>query len=214
MVLASSPVDSERRLAARPVGAHSSGLTPLTVMMVRIEFTKVVLPTPGPPVITSNLEDSARRMASFWLSARWMESFCSTQGMALSASKAGRVRPARIKTLNLGGDRPLGVVQRCQEHAGPTFDGVGQQYLVGDFLSDRRFDDGFRDVEQLHRQGHQFGIGQPAVALARGFGQCVGDTGLGSQGRIFGDADLLGNRVGREKADTANVLSRAGRGFR
>ena len=35
-------------------------------------------------------------------------------------------------------------------------DGVGQQYRVGDLLCDGRFDDGFRDVVPLHRQGHQF----------------------------------------------------------
>ncbi len=91
MVLASSPVDSDRRLAARPVGAHSRGFTPLAAMMVWIDFTRVVLPTPGPPVITSSLEESARRMASFWLWARLIASFPSTHGIALSASKLGSV---------------------------------------------------------------------------------------------------------------------------
>jgi hypothetical protein len=44
------------------------------------------------------------------------------------------------------------------------------------------------------------------MALARGFRERVGNTGLGSQGRILGDTDLLSNRVGRQKADAANVL--------
>ena len=51
MVLASSPVDSANRLAARPVGALSSMRTPLARRIRRILFTTVVFPTPGPPVI-------------------------------------------------------------------------------------------------------------------------------------------------------------------
>jgi hypothetical protein len=91
MVFASSPVDSARRFAARPVGAQSSGLTPLPVMIVRIELTSVVLPTPGPPVITRSFAASARRIAFFCDSASSIASFSSTQGIARSAAKAGRV---------------------------------------------------------------------------------------------------------------------------
>ena len=56
MVLASNPVASVIRLAARPVGAHSNRLTPLAARMRRIELTMVVLPTPGPPVMTSTFD--------------------------------------------------------------------------------------------------------------------------------------------------------------
>src|ERR1035437_8480436 len=93
MVLASRPVDSESRLAARPVEAHNRDLTPLTARMVRMELSKVVLPTPGPPVMTKSLDVRARRMAAFWLSANSIESFCSTHGIALSASKIGKAIP-------------------------------------------------------------------------------------------------------------------------
>ena len=55
-----------------------------------MELTSVVLPTPGPPVMTSTLEASARRTASRWLSARVRPVFSSTQGIALSASIAGQ----------------------------------------------------------------------------------------------------------------------------
>ena len=59
MVLASTPVASVMRFAARPVGAQSSSRTPLAARILRIELTIVVLPTPGPPVITSALAISA-----------------------------------------------------------------------------------------------------------------------------------------------------------
>jgi len=69
IVLASRPVLSDSRFAARPVGAQSSIPTVLASRIFSSELTSVVLPTPGPPVITSTLAPSATRMASFWLSA-------------------------------------------------------------------------------------------------------------------------------------------------
>jgi hypothetical protein len=53
MVFASSPVASLRRLAARPVGAHSGTRMRLARRAWRILVTMVVLPTPGPPVMTA-----------------------------------------------------------------------------------------------------------------------------------------------------------------
>ena len=86
MVFASNPVASVIRLAARPVGAQSSMLTPFAARMRRIAFTMVVLPTPGPPVMTSTLEARANRMAATWLWASDRPVFCSIQGNALSGS--------------------------------------------------------------------------------------------------------------------------------
>ena len=60
-----------------------------------MEFNSVVLPTPGPPVITSTFEDSAMRTACFWLSASTRPVLPSTHGIALSASILGQgVAPA------------------------------------------------------------------------------------------------------------------------
>ena len=64
MVFASTPVASVMRFAARPVGAQSNSDTPLAARILRIELTIVVLPTPGPPVITSTFAVSARRIAA------------------------------------------------------------------------------------------------------------------------------------------------------
>ena len=64
IVFASNPVASLIRLAARPVGAHSRISTPLVDRMRRMVLTIVVLPTPGPPVITETLDASATRTAS------------------------------------------------------------------------------------------------------------------------------------------------------
>jgi len=78
------------RLAARPVGAQRRSLAALADRMRRIEFTMVVLPTPGPPVMTSTFERSARRMASAWLAARVSPVRLSIHGRALPASISGQ----------------------------------------------------------------------------------------------------------------------------
>src|SRR5262249_46989645 len=90
IVLASRPVLSDSRFAARPVGAQSSIPTVLASRIFSRELTSVGLPTPGPPVITSTLAPSATRMASFWLSASAIFVPPSTQGIALSALIGGQ----------------------------------------------------------------------------------------------------------------------------
>ena len=97
IVFASNPVASLIRLAARPVGAHSRISTPLADRMRRIELTIVVLPTPGPPVMTETFEESAARTASAWPGARASPVLPSTQGRALPGSMSGHGRlPAAI----------------------------------------------------------------------------------------------------------------------
>ena len=100
--MASRPVLSDRRFAARPVGAQGAMMTVLTSRIFSSELTSVVLPTPGPPVITSTFEASATRMASFWLSASASLVRCSTQGIALSASIWGQggLPTARARSLS------------------------------------------------------------------------------------------------------------------
>ena len=47
----------------RPLGAQSASFGPFAARICRTELTSVVLPTPGPPVMTSAFEASARRTA-------------------------------------------------------------------------------------------------------------------------------------------------------
>ena len=55
-----------------------------------MELTSVVLPTPGPPVITSTLAATARRSASAWFGARVSPVLFSTQGIARATSTTGQ----------------------------------------------------------------------------------------------------------------------------
>ena len=52
MVFASRLHDSLSRLDARPVGAKSKTFLRVTSSIFKIHLTMVVLPVPGPPVIT------------------------------------------------------------------------------------------------------------------------------------------------------------------
>ena len=90
MVFASRPVLSLSRLAARPVGAASAISMPLAPSTLRIELISVVLPTPGPPVMTRTLESRASRSAARWLSASVMPALASTHGMAFAGSMCGQ----------------------------------------------------------------------------------------------------------------------------
>ena len=63
MVEAFSPVTSVSRFAARPVGAASRQASCICPSRDNIPFNIVVLPVPGPPVISSSPEVAASRMA-------------------------------------------------------------------------------------------------------------------------------------------------------
>src|SRR5882724_11557150 len=84
MVLASSPVVSVRRFAARPVGAQSNTSIFLAWRIWRILVTLVVFPTPGPPVITVTLLPKAIATASCCEGESVRAVFCSTQVTAYS----------------------------------------------------------------------------------------------------------------------------------
>ena len=63
MVRAGQPVASLMRLAARPVGAHSS-TSPICRMMRMMRLMDVVLPVPGPPVMMQMPSRAAASTAS------------------------------------------------------------------------------------------------------------------------------------------------------
>ena len=64
-------------------------------------LTRVVLPTPGPPVITSTLEVSASATADLRLWAKTSPVRCSIQGIAFSGSIQGTLAVA-LNQLGLG----------------------------------------------------------------------------------------------------------------
>ena len=164
MVFASSPVLSDNRLAARPVGAQSATRTCLAIRIFRIELTSVVLPTPGPPVITSTLLERAVRTASRWLAASCRPVRRSTHGIALAASIGGQGGPADSENPQSFGDGLLGPVQAREEHAATAFQQVGHDIAGLQLQRQRRRDQVVGNIQQPARSS--------AVSSSTGRPQC------------------------------------------
>ena len=89
MVLASRPVASPMRLAARPVGAHRAYSVPISSKRVITKRKMVVLPVPGPPVITNAPAFNANSTAWRWAGARVISSCCSNRAIWAFGRKKG-----------------------------------------------------------------------------------------------------------------------------
>ena len=204
MVLASSPVASLIRLAARPVGAPGRWPGSWPARIFRMALTSVVLPTPGPPVITSSLERSARRTASRWLAAS-----------AIPSSPRPRRSPRPLRSrARAGGRWPVAAAaRRCPARPGAArpgtrrhaVDGVGHHRALGELQLERGVDHLGRDLEQLGGQRTQLVGRQAAMALVHRLGQGEGDAGPGPDHRRLLDAEPRRDLVGGLEADAADV---------
>ena len=87
MVRASHPVASFSRLAARPVGAARSTRADARSKIFSTALTMVVLPVPGPPVMTITLWSRAACRAWVWLSESRSSRCACTQATARPASR-------------------------------------------------------------------------------------------------------------------------------
>jgi site-specific DNA recombinase len=114
------------RLAARPVGAHKRRQTFFAARMRRMEFTRVVLPAPGPPVITITFERSAASIAVFWLVASARPVRASTHGMAFSASIDFQGSGPRERM------RSRSAIERSARYSAPLLAGEGMRVSAGD----------------------------------------------------------------------------------
>src|SRR5277367_86703 len=208
IVLASTPVASVIRLAARPVGAQSKSFTPLAARIRRIELTIVALPTPGPSVITIAFALSARRIASLWLSASCRRLRASTQGTALSGSiHAQGSRPFTIRISR----SPIDCSARYKPARNVQAVSPGLADLVGDHVAFRQFqfncgeDQFLRRFQQFFGERNQFVRWQPAVTLVRGLGQRIGNPGPQPDHCGFFDAELHRDRVGGLETDASDI---------
>jgi hypothetical protein len=176
------------RLAARPVGAARATSTPLATSTFRIEFTSVVLPTPGPPVTTSTFERSASPSASRWLGARPSPVLPSTQGTALSASIPGQGggpsarRRSRSAMPRSARCRPA---RNTQARPSTSSDHVAARQLERERLVHHLG----RDLQQLGGRGPQLVRGQAAVALVHRLGEREGDPRPGTDHRVLLDPE-------------------------
>ena len=151
MVLASSPVCSVMRLAARPVGAANATRTPLATSRRKIVSSRVVLPTPGPPVTTATLEPSTSFRASRCEVARVLPVRLSTQGMALSRSISGQGGGPDARSISRDAIACSDKMQALEEEAGLVTDGVRDDLAFGKLLDDGCADQGLHPLPATAR---------------------------------------------------------------
>ena len=210
IVFASAPVLSASRLAARPVGAASAGSMPRARTISRNARTRVVLPTPGPPVRTADLGAEQRRRARGAGSRRASTPRrASAHGTALAASIARHGRLAAAQPIEPLRDRALGLPQPAQEHARFAVDGVEREVAGLELRGERRFEHVGWNVEQRGGALEQPLARQRAVSLVGGFEQHPGEAGARALRRRARDPELHRDLVGDLEADAADVARQA-----
>ena len=176
--------------------------------------TSVVLPTPGPPVMTVAFEVSANRTASAWPGASDRPALLLDPGQRpLDVD----VRPGELASHKVDeplGDRPLGLVQAAEEHARRVRDGVCDDGVFGQLQLESGSERIVGHVEQAGRQRAELVGRQSAVAVVHRLGQRVADAGAHPGHRRPGDSQLHRDRVGDPEPDTANVAGEAVRVLR
>ena len=169
----------------------------------------VVLPTPGPPVMTSALLVSASRIASRWLSASVSPLRSSTQATAFQRIDR---RPGKLAARNSEqplGDGLLGAIEAREKHAVGLADPVGDHGAFGTLEIEGGPDQVRRGLEQALGERYQLLGRQPAMPLVHRLGERERDAGPETDHRGLLDAEPHRDRVGRLEADAANVAGQA-----
>src|SRR5256886_5702928 len=204
MVLASKPVASVRRLAARPVGAHSNSSVPFAARMRRIALTMVVLPTPGPPVMTKlGCQREPDRGDLAFGQGNTDTLFDPRQGLV-------RIDPGPWQRAICYSRQPLGdgafrPMQTSKKDAGRFTNPVSDHRALLQLEVERSPDQLLRHLEQLLGQRHQLVGRQTAMAFVHRFGQRVGNARTHPDHRRLFDAQLHRKGVGGLEADAADV---------
>ena len=191
---------------------------PVALLILRaarpVASTSVVLPTPGPPVMTVAFEVSANRTASAWPVASDRPALLLDPGQRpLDVD----VRPGELASHKVDeplGDRPLGLVQAAEEHARRVRDGVCDDGVFGQLQLESGSERIVGHVEQAGGQGAELVGRQSAVAVVHRLGRRVADAGAHPGHRRAGDSQLHRDRVGDPEPDTANVAGEAARVLR
>jgi hypothetical protein len=170
-----------------------------------MEFTRVVLPTPGPPVITSTLERVARRSASRWLGARDRPVLALHPGDGALHVDLGPGRRPKGEGPQPLRDGLLGPVQARQEHAGRALQRVRHHVTCLELQLERRLDQLRGYLDQGGGLGGELRHRQAAMPFAGGLGQGEGDAGPDPDHGRGLDAELLGHEIGGAEADAADV---------
>ena len=135
-------------MAARPVGAQSAIATALAVRIFSRELTSVVLPTPGPPVITSTLEtESDANSLSLAIGERQLCPLLDPWDRHVGIDRRPR-RSSDRERLELFGNLPLSPVEAGEEDATAAVEVIGDYGATLELEAECRVDELCRYFEQ------------------------------------------------------------------
>ena len=179
----------------------------------RMLRTSVVLPTPGPPVMTSIFCWHACRNCLL-LPGRELDPqlpFDPGDRLFNVDSRHG-VRRGRCDSLNGLGKAHLGPVQRGQVEPGFPLDLFTNNCLFGHRGPYRLLNDDLVDLDQSGGVVNDARLREANVPLAGKLLKRVADGGPCPVRAVAVDSQLGGQFVGRLEADPSNVVGQAGRG--
>ena len=214
MVLAGRPVASSMRLAARPVGAQSRMRSPTPSRIRTMALMIVVLPVPGPPVITSACPVSARVTAARCGSASAIPHSPSKRlQLGLDVEARGGVPGGEDHPEQLGGGGLVRVEAReIDRLGGGAAVLVAGQRLGAHEPAPVQIVDGVLerlgfDLEQLDGPLHQLAARQVDVPGALGaLDERVDQPGLEPLRRLRRQPERAGDGVGGAKTDAEDLL--------
>ena len=209
MVLASARADSDSRLAARPVGAHSSTFPIRPSSSLSRLLTMVVLPTPGPPVNTVTLPWSTVSRAWRWEGERMAPVSASTRGRAAAASMRPQGGTPASRRRRWPATPASAWVEGRQEDRGLAVQGFRHQVGGRGLHLDGPFDRLGRHLQELRGALRQPLPFRGAVSFRRQFPEHVVQGGPHPDHGIGRDAQLPGDDVRGDEADAADVEGQA-----
>ena len=189
MVLASSPVDSVRRLAARPVGAHSRTLGPLGPQDAQDAVDHRGLAHPGPAGDDPDLAGDRHGHGSALGLGQGEPSAALDPGDGKPRVQVPPGRglvPQPPQARHGQGHALFGPIQRGEEQGRAPVDGLGHQVALGQFGADRLGDDGGGDLQELAGGLLELLVEGGAVAVAGDLLEGVAHPGLGPDQGVVG----------------------------
>ena len=210
MRLGLEPGASPSRLAARPVGAASATSRPWRAKIRRIALTSVVLPTPGPPVITSTF-DAQRQRASPPAGSPPARARRAPRprGRAFSASIAGQGGRPAASAASRGRDGALGAVEPGEEDAASRRRRCRPPRASSSSSASASSITAAGTSSSSAACAQQLVLGQAAMPFVHRLGERVGDAGACADHRRLLDAEAGRDLVGAAEADAADVAREA-----
>ena len=167
--------------------------------------SRVVLPTPGPPVTTAALDTRALYdRGSLGFRQRLPRALLHPRE-GLGDVDRGPWRRSTGEGAQTIGDAALGDVETTQEDAGLPLDRIRDHFTVGEFRGEGGADHSLVDLEQSGRELDQFLDRQSAVALVRRLLQSEGDSSPHALRRLPRHPELHRDGVGDPKPNAADV---------